>query len=169
MLGLARDLAQDLSGDRFIGYVQQEALRVLAADASVRLRQLTNGRYQLVLDDGDFAVIDHMNGDEQRSVKTLSGGETFLTSLALSLALSERLPELAGTGGAVSLESLFLDEGFGSLDAQSLDVAIEGLEALADPSIEGRMVGVISHVPQLAERLDDRIEVLVGEETSVVA
>ena len=79
------------------------------------------------------------------------------------------MPELAGTGGAVSLESLFLDEGFGSLDAQSLDVAIEGLEALADPSIEGRMVGVISHVPQLAERLDDRIEVLVGEETSVVA
>ncbi len=169
MLELARGLAQDLSGDRFIGYVQQEALRVLAADASVRLRQLTNGRYRLVLDDGDFAVIDHMNGDEQRSVKTLSGGETFLTSLALSLALSERLPELAGTGGAVSLESLFLDEGFGSLDAQSLDVAIEGLEALADPSIEGRMVGVISHVPQLAERLDDRIEVLVGEETSVVA
>ncbi|MDP6604641.1 MAG: SbcC/MukB-like Walker B domain-containing protein, partial [Dehalococcoidia bacterium] len=165
---IASALAIELHGDRFIAYVQQEALRVLAADASARLHQLTNGRYQLVLDDREFAVIDHLNGDEQRSVKTLSGGETFLTSLALSLALSERLPELAGTGGAVSLESLFLDEGFGSLDADALDVAIEGLEALADPSAGGRLVGVISHVPQLAERLDDRIEVRAGETTSTV-
>jgi exonuclease SbcC len=161
-------LAQEMQGDRFIAYVQEEALRVLAADASARLGQLTSGRYRLVLDGSEFAVVDHQNGDEQRSVKTLSGGETFLTSLALSLALSERLPELAGTGGAISLESLFLDEGFGSLDSQALDVAIEGLEALADPSAEGRMVGVISHVPQLAERLDDRIEVVAGEETSTV-
>jgi exonuclease SbcC len=161
-------LAQEMQGDRFIAYVQEEALRVLAADASARLAQLTSGRYRLVLEGSEFAVIDHQNGDEQRSVKTLSGGETFLTSLALSLALSERLPELAGTGGAISLESLFLDEGFGSLDAQALDVAIAGLESLADPNAEGRMVGVISHVPQLAERLDDRIEVVAGEETSTI-
>ncbi|HJM88581.1 MAG TPA: SMC family ATPase [Dehalococcoidia bacterium] len=161
-------LAQEMQGDRFIAYVQEEALRVLAADASARLGQLTSGRYRLVLEGSEFAVVDHQNGDEQRSVKTLSGGETFLTSLALSLALSERLPELAGTGGAISLESLFLDEGFGSLDSQALDVAIEGLESLADPSAEGRMVGVISHVPQLAERLDDRIEVVAGEETSTI-
>ena len=165
---VAASLAQELHGDRFIAYVQEEALRVLAADASARLGQLTSGRYRLVLEGSEFAVIDHQNGDERRSVKTLSGGETFLTSLALSLALSERLPELAGTGGAISLESLFLDEGFGSLDAQALDVAIEGLEALADPTAEGRMIGVISHVPQLAERLEDRIEVVAGEETSTV-
>ncbi|MSQ42486.1 MAG: hypothetical protein EXR65_05565, partial [Dehalococcoidia bacterium] len=162
---IARALEQDLHGDRFIAYIQREALQLLAADASQRLRQLSNGRYRLVIEDRDneFAVVDGLNGDEQRSVKTLSGGETFLASLALSLALSERLPELAGTGGAVSLESLFLDEGFGSLDAESLEVAIDGLEALAGGQ---RMVGVISHVPQLAERLADRIEVERGDLTS---
>ena len=163
--GVAGALEQELRGDRFIAYVQQEALRVLAEDASRRLRQLTSGRYRLVIDGNEFAVVDGLNGDEQRSVKTLSGGETFLASLALSLALSERLPELAGTGGAVSLESLFLDEGFGSLDAESLDVAIAGLEALAG---EQRMVGVISHVLQLAERLPDGIEVVKTDHTSLV-
>ena len=94
--GVARALEQELHGDRFIAYVQQEALRVLAADASRRLRQLTSGRYRLVIDGNEFAVVDGLNGDEQRSVKTLSGGETFLASLALSLALSERA---AGAGG----------------------------------------------------------------------
>ena len=163
--GVAGALEQELHGDRFIAYVQREALQVLAADASLRLRQLSNGRYRLIMDGDEFAVVDRLNGDERRSVKTLSGGETFLASLSLSLALSERLPELAGTGGAVSLESLFLDEGFGSLDSQSLEVAIEGLEALAGGQ---RMVGVISHVPQLAERLQDRIEVVRTDRTSLI-
>ena len=69
------------------------------------------------------------------------------------------LPELAGSGGAVSLESLFLDEGFGSLDAAALDIAIEGLERLAGGR---RMIGVISHVPEIAERLPDRVQVVKG-------
>ncbi|MFN8639573.1 MAG: SMC family ATPase, partial [Dehalococcoidia bacterium] len=123
-------LERELHADRFIAYVQREALAVLAADASSRLLHLTGGRYHLVVDGDEFSVIDHLNGEERRSARTLSGGETFLASLALALALSERLPELAGAGGALSLESLFLDEGFGSLDATSLDVAIEGLERL---------------------------------------
>ena len=137
---------------------------MLAADASARLQHLTSDRYRLTTDEGgDFAVIDQLNGDERRSVKTLSGGETFLASLALALALSERLPELAGSGGAVSLESLFLDEGFGSLDAAALDIAIEGLERLAGGR---RMIGVISHVPEIAERLPDRVQVLKSPEGS---
>ena len=90
-------------------------MQLLAADAAVRLLQLSGGRYRLAAEGDAFAVIDGLNGDERRSVKTLSGGETFLASLALALALSERLPEIAGRGGAMSLESLFLDEGFGSL------------------------------------------------------
>ena len=163
---VAGALEQELKGDRFIAYVQQEALELLAAEASQRLLQLSSRRYRLALDEkGEFVVVDGNNGDERRSVKTLSGGETFLASLALSLALSERLPQLAGIGGAVALEALFLDEGFGSLDAQALDVAIDGLEALAG---KDRLVGVISHVPQLAERLEDRIEVVPIDGTSIV-
>ncbi len=161
---VAGALEQELQADRFIAYIHREALGVLAADASARLQHLTSDRYRLTTDDGgDFAVIDQLNGDERRSVKTLSGGETFLASLALALALSERLPELAGSGGAVSLESLFLDEGFGSLDAAALDIAIEGLERLAGGR---RMIGVISHVPEIAERLPDRVQVVKSPEGS---
>ena len=165
---VAGALEQELHGDRFIAYIQREALQMLATDASLRLLQLTNDRYRLAIDGNEFMVIDRLNGEERRSVKTLSGGETFLASLALSLALSERLPELAGTGGVVSLESLFIDEGFGSLDSQSLDVAIEGLETLVGRAGGGRMVGVISHVPELAERLQDRVEVVKTDRTSLV-
>ncbi len=162
---LAGALEQDLRGPNFIAYVQQEALQLLADDATRHLGEFTNGRYELVAEPDQFAVIDRFNGDERRSVKTLSGGETFLASLALALSLSEHLPELAGRGGAIVLESLFLDEGFGSLDAESLDLAVQGLETLAGGQ---RMIGVISHVPELAERIPDRIEVRRGERSSSV-
>ena len=158
-------LAQELQRNRFIAYVQREAMQLLAADAAERLLTLSSGRYRLAADGDSFAVIDKLNGDERRSVRTLSGGETFLASLALALALSERLPEIAGRGGAMSLESLFLDEGFGSLDQESLDVAIGGLEALAGGR---RLIGVISHVPEVAERLPDRIEVVRNGAVSTI-
>ena len=154
---LAGALDLELRRNRFIAWVQREAMQMLAADAAERLLQLSSGRYRLAAEGDAFAVIDGLNGDERRSVKTLSGGETFLASLALALALSERLPEIAGRGGAMSLESLFLDEGFGSLDQESLDIAIGGLEALSGGR---RLVGVISHVPDVAERLPDRVEVV---------
>jgi exonuclease SbcC len=158
-------LAAELHGNRFIGYVQREAMQLLAADASFRLDHFTNGRYELAADENEFVVIDRLNGDERRSVKTLSGGETFLASLALALSLSEHLPQLAGLGGAVSLQSLFLDEGFGALDAESLDLAVQGLEALSGGQ---RMIGVISHVSELAERLPDQIEVVKQGNSSTV-
>ncbi len=162
---LSDALAQELRRNRFIAYVQREAMQLLAADAAERLLALSSGRYRLVAEGDAFSVIDKLNGDERRSVKTLSGGETFLASLALALALSERLPEIAGHGGAMSLESLFLDEGFGSLDQDSLDTAIGGLEALAGGR---RLVGVISHVPEVAERLSDRIEVVRSGAVSTI-
>ena len=162
---LSGALAQELQRNRFIAYVQGEAMQLLAADAAERLLTLSSGRYRLVADGDAFAVVDRLNGDERRSVRTLSGGETFLASLALALALSERLPEIAGHGGAMSLESLFLDEGFGSLDQESLDVAIGGLEALAGGR---RLIGVISHVPEVAERLPDRIEVVRNGAVSTI-
>ena len=160
---LAGALEQELHRNRFIAYVQREAMQLLAADAAERLLQLSSGRYRLAADGDEFVVVDRLNGDERRSVKTLSGGETFLASLALALALSERLPEIAGRGGAMSLESLFLDEGFGALDQESLDVAIGGLEVLAGGR---RLVGVISHLPEVADRLSDRIEVVKTGATS---
>ena len=160
---LAASLEQELHRNRFIAYVQREAMQLLARDAADRLLELSSGRYRLAAEGDEFAVVDRLNGDERRSVKTLSGGETFLASLALALALSERLPEIAGRGGAMSLESLFLDEGFGALDQESLDVAIDGLEALSGGT---RMIGVISHIPEVAERLADRIEVVKTGATS---
>jgi len=162
---LVGSVGLDLQGNRFIAYLLNESMQLLAADASERLANFTNGRYALVARDDAFLVVDHLNGDEERSVRTLSGGETFLASLALALALSEHLPEIAGKGGAVSLDSLFLDEGFGALDAEALDLAVQGLETLAEGS---RMIGVISHVEELSERLPDRIRVEKGSHGSIV-
>ena len=162
---LAGSLEQELHRNRFIAYVQREAMQLLARDAAERLLQLSNGRYRLAADGDEFVVVDRLNGDQRRSVKTLSGGETFLASLALALSLSERLPEIAGRGGAMALESLFLDEGFGALDQESLDIAIGGLEALAGGR---RMVSVISHIPEVAERLPERVEVVKTGATSTL-
>ncbi len=156
-LDVAADLAQMLRADKFQAYVQSEALRVLAADGSRKLEQLSSGRYRLAVADGgqDFAVIDQWNADDQRSVKTLSGGETFLASLALALALAESLPGLAASRRVV-LDSIFLDEGFGSLDPEALDRAADALDSLRDGS---RMVCVVTHLQDLALRLPARIVV----------
>ena len=162
---LAGMLDHELRRNRFIAFVQREAMQSLAAVAAERLESLSSGRYRLLAEGDAFSVVDRLNGDERRSVRTLSGGETFLASLALALALSERLPELAGRGGVMSLESLFVDEGFGSLDDEALDTAIGGLEALAAGR---RIVGVISHVPEVAERIGDCIEVVRSGAVSTV-
>ena len=108
-------------------------------------------------------VVDHRNADEVRLARTLSGGETFLASLALALALAE---EVARAGrGAARLESLFLDEGFGTLDADTLDVVAAAIEELG---ASGRMVGLVSHVPELADRVPVRFEVRRGPRSSTI-
>ena len=93
-------------------------------------------------------VIDHRNADQARQAKTLSG-ETFLVSLSLALSLADQLASFA-TGKTVTLDALFLDEGFGTLDADTLDVVASAIEDLGS---RGRMVGLISHVPELADRV----------------
>src|SRR5690606_14724282 len=100
-------------------------------------------------------VVDHHDAGLRRSVRTLSGGETFQASLALALALSEQLAGLATT--SASLESILLDEGFGTLDAATLDAVAATLENLAARG--DRMVGVVTHVAGLAERVPVRFEV----------
>lgn len=149
-------VGRDLRRDRFIDFLLEESFQDLALRASNELRLISDGRYSLASSGDSFAVVDHANADEQRSVVTLSGGETFLASLALALALSQGITDIAGHSAAARLESMFIDEGFGTLDPTALDLAVEALERLRAGE---RMVGVITHVPALAERIPNGIEV----------
>ena len=110
------ELATDLKGDRFQEYLLEEAFKTLVASASVRMKAISN-RYTLEWDDGEFYVVDHDNAGERRRAETLSGGETFMASLCLALQLSD---EVLRTSGALQMDSLFIDEGFGTLDSDSL-------------------------------------------------
>lgn len=150
-------LATELRADHFIDFVVQETLDVLAVRASEELLRISNGRYSLISDEGNFSVVDHVNADETRSVRTLSGGETFMASLSLALALSKHVSELAGEGLGARLEAVFIDEGFGSLDPETLEEVIDALERLRE---EDLLVGVISHVPALAERIQSGLRVV---------
>ncbi|MCH7483863.1 MAG: SMC family ATPase [Chloroflexi bacterium] len=154
---LARDLASLLQTNAFPTFIRESALQTLARDGSKRLLEISGGRYNFVVEGQDFSIEDRWNGSEKRSVKTLSGGETFLASLALALALAEQLPGLAGEEAGGSLESLFIDEGFSHLDSETLDDVATALEALGQD--RSRLIGVITHVPALAERMPARIVV----------
>ena len=119
--------------------------------ANEQLDYLTSERYQLKVESiGDLTVIDRWNANEERPVETLSGGESFLTSLALALALADL------SRGRAQLNSLFLDEGFGTLDAETLDTAIAALEGLR---MQGRSIFLISHVQELTRRIPVKINV----------
>ena len=119
--------------------------------ANEQLKYLTAERYQLKVEGiGDLTVIDRWNANEERPVETLSGGESFLTSLALALALADL------SRGRAQLNSLFLDEGFGTLDTETLDVAIAALEGLR---MQGRSIFLISHIQELTRRLPVKINV----------
>ena len=119
--------------------------------ANEQLKYLTSERYQLKVEGiGNLTVIDRWNANEERPVETLSGGESFLTSLALALALADL------SRGRAQLNSLFLDEGFGTLDTQTLDTAIAALEGLR---MQGRSIFLISHIQELTRRLPVKINV----------
>jgi len=139
------------NGDRFARLAQSITLDVLLDRANHHLRDL-KPRYRLKRAGTELAlnIVDQDMGDEERSTRSLSGGERFLVSLSLALALSR----MGGTGGLAA--TLFIDEGFGSLDAESLDLAIDALEALQS---QGRTIGVISHVDAMKERIPVQIRV----------
>lgn len=157
-------LAAELRADRFVAFIQQETLDLLSARASDELQRISDKRYSLVSEAGNFAVIDHINADERRSVDTLSGGETFLASLSLALALSQHVGDLAAEGMGAKLEAVFIDEGFGALDDETLEEVIDALERLREGEL---MVGVITHVPALAQRIREglRVETAGGKAT----
>ena len=154
---VAHLLSNLMRANQFPRWLIASALDALLLDASQILLELSGGQFELTNSAQDLLVIDHNDADMSRPVKTLSGGETFQASLALALALSEQVTALAAEG-ASKLESIFLDEGFGTLDEATLDIVAGTLENLA--SSGSRMVGVITHVGALAERIPVRFEVV---------
>jgi len=151
--GVAKLLGQLLKADGFERWLLGSALDVLVADAGATLLELSGGQFELTHDGRDFAVVDHADADSVRPVRTLSGGETFQASLALALALSAQLAGLAA-GRTARLDAIVLDEGFGTLDEATLDVVASTLESLVAGG--DRMVGVVTHVGALAERVPVR-------------
>jgi exonuclease SbcC len=144
-------LAGDLRSDRFQAYVLEEVFTELVQGASTRLLMLTGERYSLQFENDEIRVVDHDNADETRISDTLSGGETFLTSLALALELSDQVQRAVG---AVNLDSLFIDEGFGTLDPDTLALVSETLQGLR---VGGRMVGIITHIPELRDEFAQQV------------
>ncbi len=153
---VAEALARHLRADGFERWLLHEAFGRLSSSASKLLLELSNGQYAFRHNERlEFEVIDHANAGEARSARTLSGGETFLASLSLALALADEVADLA-TEGTARLESIFLDEGFGTLDPDTLDVVATAIEELG---ARGRMVGVVTHVAALAERIPVQFKV----------
>ncbi|WCN36374.1 SbcC/MukB-like Walker B domain-containing protein [Aneurinibacillus uraniidurans] len=144
-------------GNGFVEFIAEEQLMQVSQEASVRLGKLTRRRYAIEVDSsGGFVMRDDANGGVRRPVTTLSGGETFLTSLSLALALSAQIQ----LRGEYPLEFFFLDEGFGTLDQELLDTVITALEKLHTDRLS---VGIISHVPELRARLPQRLIVTPAE------
>lgn len=147
MLDLLSELSKMLEGNRFVEYVAINQLKYIAREASKWLKEITLGRYALELDsNGNFVMRDDFNGGIRRATNTLSGGETFLTSLSLALALSSHIQ----LKGSAPLEFFFLDEGFGTLDNDLLEVVMNALERLHSEKLS---VGIISHVEELKNRV----------------
>ncbi|MBD3584182.1 AAA family ATPase [Salinimonas sp. HHU 13199] len=152
-LSYLHGLIGSASGDKFRRFAQGLTLDNLVYLANQQLSRL-HGRYQLTRLTGDglgLSVLDTWQGDEQRDTRTLSGGESFLVSLSLALALSDLVSH------KTSIDSLFLDEGFGTLDAQTLDIALDALDNL---NASGKMIGVISHIEAMKERIPTQIKVM---------
>ncbi|WP_334071964.1 MULTISPECIES: AAA family ATPase [Paenibacillus] len=155
--GLLGKLQSSLRGNAFVEYVAEEQLMSVSRAASGRLRSLTKQRYALETDSGGgFVICDDANGGVKRPVSTLSGGETFLTSLALALALSAQIQ----LRGQYPLQFFFLDEGFGTLDPELLDTVISSLEHLHHDHLA---VGIITHVTELRSRLARKLVVIPAE------
>ncbi|MFJ6002607.1 AAA family ATPase [Arthrobacter sp. NPDC092385] len=151
-------------------YVLASRLEQVAAAATERLLQMSDGRYQLVHSDATSGnkrsglglnVIDGWTGN-RRDTSTLSGGESFMASLALALGLADVVQQEAG---GLDIETLFVDEGFGSLDDQALEQVMDALEGLRSG---GRVVGLVSHVPELKQRVAAQLQVLKGRQGSIL-
>ncbi len=161
---VAAELGRLLRADGFERWLLVGAVGDLIERANERLLELSDGKYSFVPDDPDFGICDHQNADEVRGAKTLSGGETFLASLALALALGDGGGETA-SAGSPALGSLFLDEGFGTLDPDALGVVAGAIGDLAE---SGRMVCIVTHISELGDEMPVRFVVSKGPDTSMI-
>lgn len=163
--GYMKDLENMASGNNpkklvFEQYVLAGYFEEILRAANIRLRRMTDGRYEMervsevgdgrVKDNLEIQVMDYYTG-KYRSVRTLSGGESFKASLALALGLSDVIQSM---NGGIRVDTLFVDEGFGALDEESLNQACDALMGLVD---KNRLIGIISHVPELRERIDRQL------------
>jgi exonuclease SbcC len=160
---VAAALGNHLKSNNFEEWVMEEAMESLVVGANDLLTSLSSDRYMLDFDDKGFEVVDRFNAGQRRSTDSLSGGETFLVSLALSLAMASQIAELAGS--ASRLESIFLDEGFDTLDPESLEVVGAVLDELVS---QGRTVGIVTHVKEFAERIPTQFAVVNGPEGAII-
>lgn len=145
-------LSKLFTGNKFVEFLSTSKIRNISKLASKRLSKISNGRYFLTTNkSSEFLIVDNFNGGETRKTSTLSGGESFLVSLALALALSSQIQ----LKGRIQLEFFFLDEGFGTLDSMVLDRVITSLENLK--SEEKMKVGIITHVEELKERIPRKL------------
>lgn len=155
----------------FERYVQSAYFKQIVVEANQRLEQMTDGRYELLVEETgtnkksqsglDLQVYDYHTG-KVRSVRSLSGGESFQAALSLALGVSGVISQFAG---GICIETLFIDEGFGSLDEQSLELAVDTLRQLSG---QGCMIGIISHVKELKEQIFHRIEIKKGQKGSQI-
>ncbi|MDF1549219.1 MAG: SbcC/MukB-like Walker B domain-containing protein, partial [Bacteroidales bacterium] len=140
-------------GSGFVNYVSSVYLQNLVNAANIRFSALTSQKLRLELTDtNDFIIRDYLNEGKTRSVKTLSGGQTFQASLSLALALADNIQSVTKSEN----NFFFLDEGFGSLDKESLSVVFQSLKSLQK---ENRIVGIISHVEELQHEIDNYLKI----------
>lgn len=153
-----KTLKQLFKGSGFVNYISSVYLQELCHAANERFYKLTRQRLSLeVTEDNNFQVRDFINGGRSRNVKTLSGGQTFQAALSLALALADNIQKITKS----SQNFFFLDEGFGSLDKESLDIVFETLKSLRK---ENRIVGVISHVEEMQQEIDTHLRIVNEEE-----
>ncbi len=162
---VSAEIGKLLNAKGFEQWLMADVMADLAERASERLRVLSSSAYSLTTDGTDFSVLDHRNADEVRSARTLSGGETFLASLALALALADSITDMA-SASIPPTESVFLDEGFGTLDGETLDVVATAIEELG---AAGRLVCVVTHITELADRLPQHVRVTRSPTGSTVS
>ena len=154
-----KTMKQLFKGSGFVNYVSSVHLHNLCLAANDRFYKLVRQKMSLeITKDNSFQVRDFLNGGKVRSVKTLSGGQTFQAALSLALSLADSIQQFSDS----SQNFFFLDEGFGSLDKESLDVVFETLKSLRK---ENRIVGVISHVEEMQQEIDTHLRIVNDEET----
>lgn len=157
-LDLLKELSNITKGSAFVEYMAKNQLQQIVVEAAQRLKLMTNNKFSLELKGTEFTIRDYHNGGVTRSPRSLSGGEVFMVSLSLAIALSSKIQ----LTNEAPLETLFLDEGFGSLDKNTLDTVIHSLENLQTQNVN---VGLITHIEELKNRVNSKILVNFDTQT----